>query len=96
MLILAIHVDDCTITGTSQALLDDYKSRINAIFKLTDLGHISWLLGIEIKRNRKTRSLPLCQKPSIESILVRFGLEDAKPLAIPMHFLFEGPMSCHP
>jgi hypothetical protein len=84
IIILAIHVDDCTITGTSQSLLDDYKRRINAVFTMTDLGPISWLLGIEVKRDRQNRTISLCQKSYIESILARFGLEDAKPLAIPM------------
>ena len=29
IIILAIHVDDCTITGSSHSLIQQYKSRIN-------------------------------------------------------------------
>ena len=50
-IILAIHVNDCTITGTSQALLDSYKVRIGACYAMTDLGPIEWLLGVQVGRN---------------------------------------------
>src|SRR5271155_829038 len=44
LVILAIHVDNCTITGTSQFLLNTNKALINACYAMTDLGPISWLL----------------------------------------------------
>jgi len=52
IILLAIHVDDCAITGTSQRLLDEYKKQINAKYAMTDLSEISWLQGIEVKRDR--------------------------------------------
>ena len=83
--ILAIHVDDCTITGSSADLLRQYKEQIAARFKMTDLGPISWLLGIEIIRDREARTISLCQRSYITSILRRFNyLEDIKPVATPM------------
>ena len=48
---LATHVDDCIITGTSKDLIVDYKQHLNAIFSLTDLGGIHWLLGIKVMCN---------------------------------------------
>ena len=48
VVILAIHVDDCTITGSSVTLQNNFKARIAARFKLTDLGPILWLLGFAI------------------------------------------------
>src|SRR6202034_467602 len=59
LVVLAIHVDDCTITGTSQKLLDISKRRINPRYTSTDLGPIGWLLGIEVKRDRQKRSISL-------------------------------------
>ena len=84
LVILAIHVDDCTITGTSQTLLDANKVLINARYAMTDLGPISWLLGIQVTRDREKRTITLCQQSYIDSILARFNFSDAKPLAIPM------------
>ena len=53
LVVLAIHVDDCTITGNTQALLNTFKVKINARYTMMDLGPISWLLGISVARNRK-------------------------------------------
>jgi hypothetical protein len=36
--ILAIHVDDCLITGSSPQLISDYKQKLNKHYSLTDLG----------------------------------------------------------
>ncbi len=84
LVVLAIHVDDCTITGNTQALLNTFKVKINAHYMMTDLGPISWLLGISVARNRKNRTITLSQQSYIDSILVRFNLMDTKPLSIPM------------
>src|SRR6266702_3057152 len=50
-LILAVHVDDCIITGGSIKLIRDYKRKLNKQHALTDLGPIHWLLGIKISRD---------------------------------------------
>jgi hypothetical protein len=51
--ILAIHVDDCLITGSSPQLISDYKQKLNKCYSLTDLGPVHWLLGIKITHNRE-------------------------------------------
>ena len=50
ILVMAIHVDDCTITGNNNNLIQQYKKRIQSKYSLTDLGLINWLL--EIKKQR--------------------------------------------
>ena len=82
--ILAIHVDDCLITGSSPKLIADYKQKLNERYSLTDLGPVHWLLGIKITRNREARTLSLSQIAYIDTILSRFSLSDAKPLASPI------------
>jgi hypothetical protein len=51
---------------------------------MTDLGPISWLLGIENKRNREDRTISLSQQSYITSILQHFNFTDTKPLSMPM------------
>jgi hypothetical protein len=77
-------VDDTTITGSSISLNKEFKRRISERFEITDLGSISWLLGLAIERNRTSRTLSISQKSYIETILRRFNLENAKSLSIPM------------
>jgi hypothetical protein len=42
--ILAIHVDDCTLTGSSPELIAECKCKFNDRYTLTDLGPIHWFL----------------------------------------------------
>ena len=63
--ILAIHVDDCLITGSSSKLIADYKQMLNERYSLTDLGPVHWLLGIKITCNREARTLSLSQTAHI-------------------------------
>jgi transposase InsO family protein len=84
LLILAIHVDDCILTGSSPELIAQYKSKLNDCYALTDLGPIHWLLGIKITRDRPARTISLSQTSYIDSIISRFGLGDAKSYSTPM------------
>jgi transposase InsO family protein len=84
VLILAVHVDDCAMTGSSPKLILLYKEKLNARYALTDLGEVSWLLGIQVTHDCATRSISLSQKAYIESIIARFSLADAKAYSTPM------------
>ena len=82
--ILAIHVDDCLITGSSSELIADYKHKLNQRYSLTDLGPVHWLLGIKIFRNREAHTVSLSQTSYIDTILSRFSLSNTRPLASPI------------
>jgi hypothetical protein len=84
-IIIAVHVDDCTITSSSAELLQDYKRKINARHSITDLGPIHWLLGIKVTRDRKARTISLSQESFIATIIRRFNLEEAKSIPFPIH-----------
>ena len=84
IIILTIQVDDSTITGSSTILQQQYKAHISAKFDLTDLGPISWLLGLAITHDHATCTLSLSQHSYINTLLCHFNLEDCKPLAQPL------------
>ena len=84
ILILAIHVDDCILTGSSPELISQYKSKLNDCYALTDLGPIHWLLDIKVTRDRSAHTISLSQTSYIDSILSRFKLSDAKSYSTPM------------
>jgi hypothetical protein len=46
--IIIVHVDDCTIAATTLASIVDLKSRLQEHVKISDLGELHWLLGIEV------------------------------------------------
>ena len=82
--VLACHIDDCTITGSSQQLIQDYKNSLKAKYSLTDLGPANWLLGIKITRDLEAWMISLSQSTYINSILMHFNFTDLKPYATPM------------
>ena len=84
ILILAVHVDDCILTGSSGKLIAEYKQKLNSCYALTDLGPVHWLLGIKITRDRAARTLSLSQGSYIDAILSRFVLSEAKAYGTPM------------
>src|SRR5579871_1575270 len=51
---------------------------------MRDLGEISSYLGIEIKRDRKNRTVSLSQLKYIEDILKKYGMENCRPISTPM------------
>ena len=83
-MVIVVHVDDCTIVGNSQELIDDCKRKINAKYAMTNLGPTSWVLGIKVTRNLDERTLGLSQTAYIDSILRRFNFTDLKPVSTPM------------
>src|ERR1700678_3263940 len=50
VVVLAIHVDDTPITGSTAKLVSEFKGQIDQKFKIMDLGSISWLL-LSIERD---------------------------------------------
>ena len=84
IIILAVHVDDCMVTGSSGKLVNDFKRDMNTKYRITDLGPAHWLLGIKITRDFDNQIISLSQHSYIDSIITRFNFNDLKPLSIPM------------
>ena len=84
ILILASHINDCTLTGSSRKLMGLFKGKIQARYKITDLGPISWVLGMKVIRDRIARTVSLSQEPYIDAIITKYNFSDLKPVSIPM------------
>jgi hypothetical protein len=84
LLVLAVHVDDCGITGDLPKLIALYKRKLNDHHALTELGPMNWLLGIKVTHDRNVQTILLSQTAFIESILACFSLTDAKVHDTPM------------
>ena len=84
IVILAVHVDDCMVTGSSTILVNKFKEEMNGKYKLTDLGPANWLLGIKISRDLTNKTISLSQHAYIEAIITRFNFDDLKPSSIPI------------
>ena len=85
IVILAVHVDDCAVTGNSMTIIKEFMIAMNKKYKLTNTGLASWLLGIKITRDLTNRMLSLSQHAYIEAIITKYNFNDLKPLAIPIN-----------
>ena len=83
-ILVAVHVDDCTIVASSLDVMKHFKHEIGLRFEVSDLGEVRWLLGFEIHRDRHARTLSLSQRSYIDTLLDRFNLKDANPVATPL------------
>src|ERR1700730_10174108 len=81
---MAIHVDDCIVTGSCTEGIQKAKSELNKRFKLTDMGTIGWVLGITVTRDCHARTLSLSQQSYIKGILVHRNFSNLTPRASPM------------
>ena len=50
MLLVGVYVDDLVIAGSSIKEVGRFKQEITNLFKMTDLGELSYYLGIEVQQ----------------------------------------------
>ena len=82
-LILALYVDDIVLFAHDMQAILWIKGILNANFSMKDLGPISTVLGIRIRRDRARRVLWADQSHYVKDILKEFQYEDCKPLQVP-------------
>ena len=50
LIILGIHVDDQAIAGPNKHVIEQFKQEMWVAFSMKDLGALSHILGVEVKR----------------------------------------------
>lgn len=83
-IIIPVFIDDMTIAAQNTKDVTRVISELRKHFKLRDLGPTSFLLGVEVKRDRETRALTLSQRQYTLDILSRANMSDCNPVATPL------------
>ncbi|KAK1645758.1 hypothetical protein QYE76_063563 [Lolium multiflorum] len=81
-LLLGVYVDDLIITGTSTAAIGEFKQEMTSMFRMRDLGLLSYYLGIEV--TQRPGCIRLGQAAYAEKLLDRMGMSDCNATAAPM------------
>jgi hypothetical protein len=71
---LILYVDDILLTSSDVGLLLETKKFLSSKFDMKDLGKASFILGIEIHRDRSKGVLGLSQNAYIEKVLKKFSM----------------------
>jgi len=83
VIIITLYVDDMIITGNNTSKLEQVKVQLKNQFKINDLGELKFILGIEVKRDRKNHQISLSQEQYIKDMLKKFNMNDCKPMKTP-------------
>ena len=81
---LVLYVDDIILASSSMKLLNNTKAFLSKNFDMKDLGEASYVLGIEIKRDRSRGLLGLSQQSYINKVLKRFDMSNCSSGEVPM------------
>ena len=72
IVIVQVYVDDILIATKNADELNEIKSHLASQFKMTDMGQVSWFLGMKITWDQDRRWVKLDQKLYIENMLKKF------------------------
>jgi hypothetical protein len=80
--LLLLYMDDMLITGNDKEYIAFVKNHLSEQFMMSDLGPLSYLLGIEITST--ANGYYISQHKYVQDLLHRSGLTDDKTAATPM------------
>jgi hypothetical protein len=81
-LLVGVYVDDLVITGSKTGEIVEFKAQMKKMFKMSDLGLLSYYLGIEVQQRQG--EITLSQAAYAGKVLERAGLGDCNPCSTPM------------
>ena len=81
---IGVYVDDTIFMSNDKSVLLAEKENISKAFAMDDRGEISYILGMEVKRDRAKKVLTISQKAYLESVLTRFGMQNCNPVSTPL------------
>ena len=62
LIYLVLYVDDMLLIGNNKEIIQDVKTQLSSKFYMKDLGASNFILGMEIKRDRKKKETPFKSK----------------------------------
>lgn len=77
-----VYVDDLVITGANSNNIKKFKAQMAKVFKMSDLGLLTYYLGIEV--NQEEDGITLSQGSYARKILEKGGMLECNPVQVPM------------
>jgi hypothetical protein len=81
-LLIGVYVDDLIICGPNSSKIGKFKHQMKRLFSMSDLGLLSYYLGMEVKQ--KTGEFTLCQSAYAAKIVEISGMKGCNPVDTPM------------
>jgi len=81
IMLICLYVDDLLVTGSSSICINQLKEDLKREFEMTDLGALSYFLGLEFAYDR--RGIIMHHRKYILEVLKKFNMLDCNPAATP-------------
>ena len=81
---LILYVDDILLIGNCTEFLDSIKGYLNKNFSMKDLGEATYILGINIYRDRLRRLIGLSQSIYLDKNLKKYKMDQSKKEFLPV------------
>lgn len=82
LLLVGVYVDDLIVTGSKDTDIEEFKAQMGKLFSMSDLGLLSYYLGIEVQQSRGI--ITMCQSSYAKKILEMSGMIGCNACATPM------------
>ena len=82
LIAISLYVDDLLVTGSNAGLVQQFKDQMMQVFEMTDLGEMSYFLGMEIQQQEK--GIFVGQFKYAKEVLKKFNMENCKPVSTPL------------
>ncbi|KAG8472893.1 hypothetical protein CXB51_034862 [Gossypium anomalum] len=81
-LVVSLYVDDLLVTGGDEVDLAEFKTKMKQTFEMTDLGLMTYFLGMEV--NQAQGGIFLKQESFALKVLTKFSMLNCKPTPTPV------------
>lgn len=82
LLVVAVYVDDLFVTGRCLKAINEFKGEMSSQFEMSDLGKLTYYLGIEVTQHEK--GITLNQNRYALKILEEASMSECNPVHVPM------------
>jgi hypothetical protein len=72
--VITVSVDDMAVTSKHMKHIERFKVQLCEWFKISNLGELTWLLGLKVEHNHMKCTIMLSQKAYVKIILEHFNL----------------------
>lgn len=84
LMIISLYVDDLLLASNDLSLLNTENKALREKFEMEDQNGAHYCLGMAIKCESKKYILTVNQRSYLESIFLKFGMANCKPVATPL------------
>ena len=80
IILIGLYVDDLILISNDLPFLNAHKQLLSSSFSMTDNLDLSYILGIQVSRDRTKKELYLSQTKYINDILLKFNMASCKQI----------------